>query len=300
LPGSAAPIASFSERGGDLLDVVRPGLECALRATAACGRLARALAANPPPGTAVVLLDHYGEIERSSLDAERWLGEHFGGARARGLAARNRAGWLVLPPRPPLVSMRDGRRLTVNLGPGDPHRTAARGGSRKLPPGRARSSRPDPRETEVLSAATHMEDEADIAWELSLSLHAVRDRLARLEAKLGAHRVAGRGPGAPREHLDSLLRAPPGPGHDRRLCWVRSTAGARSGHALAACGVLPHVLQLAVVIATASPGGAVSLNDPAAGKLRGKRDRAAANESTDAHHCERAKPLRSGSHKRSR
>jgi DNA-binding CsgD family transcriptional regulator len=30
-----------------------------------------------------------------------------------------------------------------------------------------------------------MEDEADIAWELSLSLHAVRDRLARLEAKLG-------------------------------------------------------------------------------------------------------------------
>jgi hypothetical protein len=117
LPGSAAPIASFSERGGDLLDVVRPGLECALRATAACGRLARALAANPPPGTAVVLLDHYGEIERSSLDAERWLGEHFGGARARGLAARNRAGWLVLPPRPPLVSMRDGRRLTVNLVP---------------------------------------------------------------------------------------------------------------------------------------------------------------------------------------
>jgi DNA-binding CsgD family transcriptional regulator len=37
----------------------------------------------------------------------------------------------------------------------------------------------------VLVAATAIEDEADIAWELFLSLHAVRERLARLEAKLG-------------------------------------------------------------------------------------------------------------------
>jgi DNA-binding CsgD family transcriptional regulator len=30
----------------------------------------------------------------------------------------------------------------------------------------------------------------DIAWELLLSLHAVRERLARLEAKLGVHTAA--------------------------------------------------------------------------------------------------------------
>jgi ATP/maltotriose-dependent transcriptional regulator MalT len=46
------------------------------------------------------------------------------------------------------------------------------------------------RETEVLQAATAMEDEADIAWELSLSLHAVRERLARLEAKLSVRTAA--------------------------------------------------------------------------------------------------------------
>ena len=51
-------------------------------------RLVRALATNPPPGTAVVLLDRYGEIEHSSLDAERWLGRALRGGRARGLAAR--------------------------------------------------------------------------------------------------------------------------------------------------------------------------------------------------------------------
>jgi DNA-binding CsgD family transcriptional regulator len=47
-----------------------------------------------------------------------------------------------------------------------------------------------PRETEVLRAATAMDDEADIAWELFLSLHAVRERLARLEAKLGVRTAA--------------------------------------------------------------------------------------------------------------
>jgi ATP/maltotriose-dependent transcriptional regulator MalT len=36
----------------------------------------------------------------------------------------------------------------------------------------------------VLRAAAVILDEADIAWELFLSLHAVRERLARLEAKL--------------------------------------------------------------------------------------------------------------------
>jgi DNA-binding CsgD family transcriptional regulator len=35
-----------------------------------------------------------------------------------------------------------------------------------------------------------MEDEAEIAWELFLGLHAVRGRLARLEAKLGVRTAA--------------------------------------------------------------------------------------------------------------
>jgi DNA-binding CsgD family transcriptional regulator len=42
----------------------------------------------------------------------------------------------------------------------------------------------------VLHAASAIEDEAEIAWELFLSLHAVRERLARLEAKLGVHTAA--------------------------------------------------------------------------------------------------------------
>jgi DNA-binding CsgD family transcriptional regulator len=41
----------------------------------------------------------------------------------------------------------------------------------------------------VLRAAAVIHDEADIAWELFLSLHAVRERLARLEAKLGVRSV---------------------------------------------------------------------------------------------------------------
>ena len=100
------------------------------------------------------------------------------------------AAWLALPPRPPLVSVRDGRCLTVQLLPGDPHAL--------LLEEEVASFRPDaldrlgltPRETEVLCAALAIEDEADIAWELCLSLHAVRDRLAHLEAKLGVHTAA--------------------------------------------------------------------------------------------------------------
>ena len=46
------------------------------------------------------------------------------------------------------------------------------------------------RESEVLRAAAVIEGETELAWELFLSLHAVRERLARLEAKLGV-RTAG-------------------------------------------------------------------------------------------------------------
>src|SRR5215216_5398509 len=180
----------FSERDRDVLDIAGPELEGALRATRARGRLVRALADDPPPGTAVLLLDREGEIELSSPDAGRWLAEHFGTADHPGWLPRPVAEWLALPPRPPLVSERDGRRLTVCLVPGDPHAL--------LLEETVASFRPDAldrlglttRETEVLRAASLIEGEAEIAWELFLSLHAVRERLARLEAKLGV-RTAG-------------------------------------------------------------------------------------------------------------
>ena len=180
----------FSERDRDVLDLVRPGLEHAFRAAEARGRLMRALATNPPSGTAIVLLDRYGEIEHSSLDAERWLAEHFGAGEHPGWLPGAVAGWLALPPRPPLVSERDGRRLTVRLLPGDPHAL--------LLEEEVASFRTDAldrlgltsRETEVLRAAAALGDEAEIAWELFLSLHAVRERLARVEAKLGVRTAA--------------------------------------------------------------------------------------------------------------
>jgi DNA-binding CsgD family transcriptional regulator len=180
----------FSERDRDVLDLVRPGLEEALWAAEARGRLVRALAADPPAGTAVVLLDRYGEIEQSSLDAERWLAEHFGAAEHPGWLPGPVAGWLALPPRPALVSVRDGRRLTIHLLPGDPHALLLEEEVASFRPEALRRLGLSARETEVLWAATAMHDEADIAWELFLSLHAVRERLARLEAKLGVHTAA--------------------------------------------------------------------------------------------------------------
>jgi len=180
----------FSERDRDVLDIVRPGLEAALRAAAARVRLARALAAEPPPGTAVVLLDRYGEIELSSLDAERWLAEHFGAAEHAGWLPGPVAWWLALPPRPPLVSERDGRRLTVRLLPGDPHALLLEEEVANFRPDALARLGLTARETEVLRAAAATPDEAEIACELFLSLHAVRERLERLEAKLGVRTAA--------------------------------------------------------------------------------------------------------------
>ena len=180
----------FSERDRDVLDIARPRIEGELQATQARGRLVRALAADPPPGTAVVLLNRDGEIELSSLDAERWLAEHFGAAEHPGWLPGPVAEWLALPPRPPLVSDRDGRRLTVCLLPGEPHALLLEEEVACFRADALERLGLTPRETEVLRAATVIEDEAQIAWELFLSLHAVRERLARLEAKLGVRTVA--------------------------------------------------------------------------------------------------------------
>jgi DNA-binding CsgD family transcriptional regulator len=175
----------FSERDRDVLDTVRAGLEGALRTTEARGRLARALAGEPRPDTAVVVLDRDGEVQLSSPGAARWFTEHFGVGEHPGWLPAAVAEWLALPPRPPLVSEREGRRLTVRLLPGDPHvllleETVARFRMEAL--GRLGLTA---RETEVLCTAAAIADEAELACELFLSLHAVRQRLARLEAKLG-------------------------------------------------------------------------------------------------------------------
>jgi DNA-binding CsgD family transcriptional regulator len=180
----------FSERDRDVLDLVRPGLEAALRSAEAQELLVRALAASPPPGTATVLLGDYGEIEHSSLDAERWLAEHFGAAEHPGWLPAPVAGWLALPPRPALVSARNGRRLTIHLLPGDPHALLLEEEVASFHPDALYRLGLTPRETEVLLAASAIEDEADIAWELFLSLHAVRKRLASLEAKLDVSTTA--------------------------------------------------------------------------------------------------------------
>jgi DNA-binding CsgD family transcriptional regulator len=180
----------FSERDRDVLDIARPGLEGALRATQARGRLVRALADDPPPGTAVILLDHNGEIELSSPDAGRWLAEHFGAAEHPGWLPRPVTEWLALPPRPPLVSAHASRRLTVCLIPGDPHALLLEEAVVSFRPDALDRLGLTARESEVLRAAAVIEGEAELAWELFLSLHAVRSRLARLEDKLGV-RTAG-------------------------------------------------------------------------------------------------------------
>jgi DNA-binding CsgD family transcriptional regulator len=180
----------FSERDRDVLDLMRPRLEDALRTAEARGRLVRALAADPPAGTAVVLLDRYGEIEHSSLNAARWLANHFGAAEHPGWLPGPVARWLALPPRPALVSVREGVRLTVRLLPGDPHALLLEEEVASFRTDALERLGLTARETEVLRAAAAIEDEAEIAWELFLSLGAVRGRLARLEAKLGVRTAA--------------------------------------------------------------------------------------------------------------
>jgi DNA-binding CsgD family transcriptional regulator len=189
----------FSVRDEDVLSLARPAVEQALQLADARERLVRALASAPPPGTAVVLLNRYGEIEQSSVEAERWLAEHFGPAEHPGWLPEPVASWLALPPRPPLQSVRDGRLLTVHLLPGDPHALLLEEDVASFRADALDQLGLTAREREVLGAARAMPGEAQIADELYLSLHAVRERLERLEEKLSVH--------TPAEAIAAALRA---------------------------------------------------------------------------------------------
>jgi ATP/maltotriose-dependent transcriptional regulator MalT len=94
-----------------------------------------------------------------------------------------------LPPRTPLVSEGDRRRLTVCLLPGDPHALLLEETVASFRPDAVARLGLTARETEVLRAAAVIEGEAELACEL-LSLHTVRERLAHLGANLGV-RTAG-------------------------------------------------------------------------------------------------------------
>jgi DNA-binding CsgD family transcriptional regulator len=181
----------FSERERDLLDLATPVIAADLDQARARERLLRAVAAEPPPGTAVLLLNRYGEIEHSDVRAERWLAEHFGAAEHPGWLPGPVAAWLALPPRPPLISRRGERCLEIHLIPGDPHAL--------LLEERVESFREDAlhelglsaREREVLQAARRLGEEQEIAEQLFLSSQAVRRRLEQLEQKLGVDSPAG-------------------------------------------------------------------------------------------------------------
>jgi DNA-binding CsgD family transcriptional regulator len=191
LPGEAVVFAlgrherQFSERDRDVLDVVRPAVERVLEAAEARQRLLLALTSDPPPGSAVVLLDAYGEIEASSPQADRWLAEHFGSSQHPGWLPEPVASWLALPPRPPLQSTREGRLLTVRLLPGEPHVLLLEEEVGSFRAGALQALGLTGREREVLEAARALGADADVADQLFLSRHAVRERLERLEEKLG-------------------------------------------------------------------------------------------------------------------
>ena len=123
----------FSERDRDVLDLVR--LSSRLR----FGRRRRASgssARSPPARRRAPPWCCSTATARSSTRASTpsaGSAEHFGPAEHPGWLPEAVAAWLALPPLPPLVSVRDGRRLTVQLGARRSARTAARGGGRKLP-----------------------------------------------------------------------------------------------------------------------------------------------------------------------
>jgi hypothetical protein len=101
----------------------------------------------------------------------------------------SKASRIALPPRPPLVAERDGRRLTISLVPGDPHALLLEEEVASVRTGALGRFGLTPRETEVLRAATAMDDEADIAWEL-FRIFTPSGSGSRLQAKLGVQTAA--------------------------------------------------------------------------------------------------------------
>jgi hypothetical protein len=176
----------FSERDRDVLDLARPGVEEALEIADARERVAHVLASRPTRGVAVALLNADGEIEQSSPDADRWLAEHFGAAEHPAWLPEPVASWLALPPRPPLVNVRDRRRLTIRLLPADPHVLLLEEEVGSFRTEALARMGVTAREREVLEAAQGIGEEVAVADQLFLSVHAVAQRLARLEQKLDA------------------------------------------------------------------------------------------------------------------
>ncbi len=102
----------------------------------------------------------------------------------------------------PAACQRARRRAPdVRLLPGDPHALLLEEEVASLRTDALDRLGVTPRETELLRVAAALEDEAEIAWELFLSLHAVRERLARVEAKLGVRTAADAVARALRESL---------------------------------------------------------------------------------------------------
>ena len=171
---------SHSELYGDLLR--RSGVEYGIAIGMRAGR-----------GKTVVV--GLGRTEREFSERDRdvlegWLAEHFGAAEHPGWLPGPVAWWLALPPRPPLGSERDGRRLTVRLLPGDPHALLLEEEVSSFRPEALDRLGLTARETEVLRAAAATPDEAEIACELFLSLRVLRERLERLEAERGVRTAA--------------------------------------------------------------------------------------------------------------
>ena len=194
----------FSERDRDVLDLVRPGLEAALQDAGGRERLVRALAADPPPGTAIVLLDGYGEIEHSSPDAERWLGRAFRCGRARRLAAWGRRR-LASSAAASAARQRPGRATSHRpVAPRRSARAAGRGGGRELPARRTRSPWSDPaRDRGALCRARDQGRGGHRMGAMPQPARGPRSaRTPRSQARR-THRRRRSQPGAPREQLDS-------------------------------------------------------------------------------------------------
>ena len=128
----------FSARDRDVLIIVCGGLESALRATQAHERLVRALAADPPPGAAVLLLDGYGEIELLERCGRALARRALRSGRTSRLASQTRRR-VACAAAAPAACQRSRRPATHRSPrPGQSARAAARARGRKLPPRGAR------------------------------------------------------------------------------------------------------------------------------------------------------------------